>query len=505
MSNDIVNNPPKVFISYSHDTPNHKKWVSEFSSRLMENQVAVILDQWDLSPGDDVPKFMEKSVLEADRVLVICTEPYVHKANEGMGGVGYEAMIVTGQLISNLGTKKFIPVIRQVGKDILLPTALSTRCYINLSDDNIYEEEFNKLVNELRNKPKNKPLFGKSPLAVTPLGNEIPLDNTFNDPIPSITNSTGDVLKIYNTALSIVRKGDVVAWRKIIREAKQITAEETNKWRANNESKNLTRDILFEFVASGVLPNAPLIVIALAGVESGRAGFNNQISILDAIINPYDWNRSGRVILADFPNTIGFVYHLLHGAMCVSTSQIDVAVNFLNTPIRRNNYPDSLPVIKNYELTGWPDALDGNSTASWKFIKNLPNTYPWLNEIYGNSSDYRSYLCAYYLLMSICEFINEINQWGDSRLKIDEKLRLEVPLSFFDEEHEVLKKAYQLLLNDHSKIANIWRDAGISDNKVKELWKYWILQSENWFSGADKYRNKDKIIHRNLIDDLRIT
>ena len=63
----------------------------------------VILDQWDLGLGDDVPKFMEKAVGDADRVLMICTEPYVHKADEGKGGVGYEAMIVTGELVSKRG------------------------------------------------------------------------------------------------------------------------------------------------------------------------------------------------------------------------------------------------------------------------------------------------------------------------------------------------------------------------------------------------------------------
>jgi len=63
--------------------------------------------------GDDVPKFMEKSVSSSDRVLMICTEPYVRKADDGVGGVGYEAMVVTGELVKNIGTSKFIPVIRQ--------------------------------------------------------------------------------------------------------------------------------------------------------------------------------------------------------------------------------------------------------------------------------------------------------------------------------------------------------------------------------------------------------
>ena len=28
---------PKVFVSYSHDSPEHKKWVIDLSTRLMSN------------------------------------------------------------------------------------------------------------------------------------------------------------------------------------------------------------------------------------------------------------------------------------------------------------------------------------------------------------------------------------------------------------------------------------------------------------------------------------
>ena len=113
-------NIPKVFISYSHDSPQHKRWVAETASKLVDNGVDVFLDQWDLGLGTDIPKYVERSVSEADRVLMICTEQYVRKADEGKGGVGYEAMIVTAELVHNLGTSKFIPVIRQASGEVIL-------------------------------------------------------------------------------------------------------------------------------------------------------------------------------------------------------------------------------------------------------------------------------------------------------------------------------------------------------------------------------------------------
>ena len=55
---------PKVFISYSWDTENgddeHKKWVRDLATKLRSHGVDVILDQFDLRLGDDLPFFMKK-------------------------------------------------------------------------------------------------------------------------------------------------------------------------------------------------------------------------------------------------------------------------------------------------------------------------------------------------------------------------------------------------------------------------------------------------------------
>ena len=59
---------PKVFISYSHDSLEHKKWVNELGTRLRNNGVDAILDQWELQPGDDLPHFMETHLASSDRM-----------------------------------------------------------------------------------------------------------------------------------------------------------------------------------------------------------------------------------------------------------------------------------------------------------------------------------------------------------------------------------------------------------------------------------------------------
>ena len=60
---------PKVFISYSHDSPEHKQWVLELGTKLVQNGVDVVLDRWDLTPGDNFTQFMEVGVRDLDWVL----------------------------------------------------------------------------------------------------------------------------------------------------------------------------------------------------------------------------------------------------------------------------------------------------------------------------------------------------------------------------------------------------------------------------------------------------
>jgi hypothetical protein len=154
---------PKAFMSYSHDSQEHKKWVLDLATRLRNNGVDASLDQWDLGPGDDIPHFMERQLASADRVLLICTERYVQKANAGDGGVGYEKMIVTSELMRRIDSNKAIPILRQTGGQ-LIPSFLATKFYLDFSRDDQYEAAFDDLVRTLH----NAPLFIKPPVANQP-------------------------------------------------------------------------------------------------------------------------------------------------------------------------------------------------------------------------------------------------------------------------------------------------------------------------------------------------
>ena len=161
--------PPRVFISYSHDSQLHKDWVLNIATRLVANGVDVILDQWDLSLGSNLPKFIENGLTEADRILAVCTENYVSKANQIEGGVGYEKMILTAQLFEDLSTDLIVPVVCSPSASKLVPTFLNGRVYIDFRDELAYEENYAKLLRDIHNEPVSpRPPLGPNPYREKP-------------------------------------------------------------------------------------------------------------------------------------------------------------------------------------------------------------------------------------------------------------------------------------------------------------------------------------------------
>lgn len=153
----------KVFISYSHDSDEHNDWVLQLATRLRANGVDVILDRWNTRLGSDLASFMEKGLSKSQRVISVCSENYIKKANDGKGGVGYEKQIMTAEIIKDQNTEWVIPLIVN-NESKKIPIFLSGRKYISFEDALLYESKYEELLRDLLDEPVLPvPPIGKNP------------------------------------------------------------------------------------------------------------------------------------------------------------------------------------------------------------------------------------------------------------------------------------------------------------------------------------------------------
>ncbi len=492
---------PKVFISYSHDSPEHKRWVSELGAKLRHNGIDAMLDQWDLGPGDDVTQFMERGIMDSDRVLVVCTDQYVRKANATEGGVGYERMIVTAQLVQDLGTNKFIPIIRRMSGQEKTPTFLGTRVYIDFRNDSQFESEFDKLIHELHRVPvAEKPPLGKSPFAKLPSGQEAPPVEGANTQLPDIPEQVESAADAYAAAVKLARAGDVLGWRQFVKRIKPSTFNSLIQRRQEGMAGELPKDKeRFQAVDEAVDIISPLISVALAGVESGREQFRDQKPTFDDLLNITGERDAGSTVWINIPRALGYVYHSLHGSLSLGTNQLDLALSLARVKISDLYKTEHRHVWETDDLIGWFGSFGPNCTDGWEYLSAAYERWKWLTPIFGSKQEYQTSLVAYYMALNIHELASIIASGQQDIL--ESRYRFTVPLTFFYEDYSINQRATSLLRNQEA-LTQLWTCLNVTREQMESSWGDWIRASEKWFGGRYEGQ-RNSIGRRNLTDIFR--
>lgn len=154
---------PKVFMSYSHDSPDHKSQVLSLSNRLRSEGVDCHLDQYELSPPEGWPRWMLTQIDWADFVLVICTQEYerrfLGRTDPERGfGAKWEGMVITQEVYDAGGqNSKFIPVILSPQARQYIPVVLRGATGYDVSSEEGYLQLYRHLTCQ---PPTLKPKLG---------------------------------------------------------------------------------------------------------------------------------------------------------------------------------------------------------------------------------------------------------------------------------------------------------------------------------------------------------
>jgi hypothetical protein len=144
----------QVFISYSHDTPQHKQAVLDLANHLREDGVDAWLDQYEPAPAEGWPRWMEQQIEGAKFVLLVCTEKYHDRvkmrAKQGTGlGALWEGNLIYQSLYES-GTinEKFIPLLPLGGKDTNIPGPLRGSQHYSPFSEPGYTELYRRLTGQ---------------------------------------------------------------------------------------------------------------------------------------------------------------------------------------------------------------------------------------------------------------------------------------------------------------------------------------------------------------------
>jgi len=155
--------PTKVFISYSHDSQAHADEAFALANRLRADGIDCSIDQYEESPPEGWPQWMERQIRESQFVLVVCSEFYLNKlhgkveAGQGLG-VKWEGKLVYQHLYDEAANSKFIPVLLANGKPEHVPMPLKGATYYHPAQ----QADFDRLYARLRGVPlKQKPALGE--------------------------------------------------------------------------------------------------------------------------------------------------------------------------------------------------------------------------------------------------------------------------------------------------------------------------------------------------------
>jgi len=507
MSDATKQSPPTpvVFLSYSHDSRDHKRWVAILAETLRSNHVEVIFDQWDLEPGDDVPKFMERAVKAADRVVMICTEPYVRKANDGKGGVGYEAMIVTGELVRDLGTRKFIPIIRQGAGDTVVPDCVSTRLYIDFSNNEEFDDALEQLVQTVHQVlAAAKPPLGPYPYAslASPSLVSLAKQEEADKPFSSIV---GNASLTYSHSAGLASAGDVVGWRRMMKALERRSAAELVSWRNANSVIPCATDkdftALHDHAMDGIRCYAPFFAALVAGAESGLPEFCGQLGWIDEISKPPGWNAEGSTYWYDFPELLLFVGHALVGSMLMESQASKQVYDLTTTRLpRRWRDSEGKPLFLDPRVTGWPECMLHTCTVAWAFLLKLSDEV-WIREAFGSSEHFKSALCSYYQYLSFLNFVSLSVKGSIESGKFE--WAVTVPLIFCRMEREIAIRGYRCFLGHRESLLGILKENDLNaPEKLKHHWKIWMAECGRWLGGVFHWHFNFEVPQTSLPDDL---
>jgi hypothetical protein len=207
MSNQNTNHP-KVFISYSWDSKDHKDKVLSFAERLRNDGINSIIDHlYEFGPNEGWSVWMKDKIHQTDFILMVCTENYYKRfwrqEEPGRGlGVTWEAQIIRQSFYEDQGNNQNIICVVFCQENLnYIPEVFRDYNNYILNSDESYELLLRHLF--------NKPSIILSPPGLPPELPPQPIKPlTFDETTSPISESQDDIEPLIEKARFLQLKED---------------------------------------------------------------------------------------------------------------------------------------------------------------------------------------------------------------------------------------------------------------------------------------------------------
>jgi len=161
---------PTCFISYAWEKPDHQRWVMQLSKDLRNSGIDVLLDRWNVKPGDNLARYIEQ-ITTTDYVIVIGTPELLQKYNSTASDP-----VVTAELeMLNLRLSQpnkyghtILPILVEGNSDSAFSPQLRKLVYVDFKQSAFYFRKLFDMIWRLYDLPFDNALLEELQESMTP-------------------------------------------------------------------------------------------------------------------------------------------------------------------------------------------------------------------------------------------------------------------------------------------------------------------------------------------------
>jgi hypothetical protein len=293
-------------------------------------------------------------------------------------------------------------------------------------------------------------------------------------PRPPTVSPNLDADAVLPAARQLARDADLTGWRELEQELRRAYVDRVKEWRESHEGEQPRQEDLVPATDELLGRALGRIVFALEGVHSRKPELSDQRRVLDDLVSIPDWRPNGYSMWIAAPRTLAYVFHYLHGAVCMDLGQYELGLQLALTPFPTpSGASGTEPLWRVHDVVGWPDLLGGECTVAWDYLGKLPDVFPILDTFFGMRRDFEIGLTGYSMLLSLLEAAHDAEAILARKEEERDRVWLGIPATFTSFSHDVIRTAAGRVFGDSAVVQHVARDAGIGVGVLQELWPYW--------------------------------